>query len=92
MKILGLSCSPRKSGNTAILLEEALSGAQQEGAETELFSVSGKDIRPCPSMANIWVSPTLVTSLLTSSGRDSYIVPVWIRLYRHCQGHEGHLS
>lgn len=47
MKILGLSCSPRKSGNTTILLEEALSGAQQEGAETELFSVSGKDIRPC---------------------------------------------
>jgi multimeric flavodoxin WrbA len=47
MKILGLSCSPRKSGNTVILLEEALGGAQQEGAETELFSVSGKDIRPC---------------------------------------------
>ena len=47
MKILGLSCSPRKSGNTVILLEEALSGAQQEGAETELFSVSRKDIRPC---------------------------------------------
>ncbi len=47
MKILGLSCSPRKSGNTTIVLEEALSGAQQEGAETELFSVSGKDIRPC---------------------------------------------
>lgn len=47
MKILGLSCSPRKAGNTEILLKEALSGAQQEGAETELFSVSGKDIRPC---------------------------------------------
>jgi multimeric flavodoxin WrbA len=47
MKTLGLSCSPRKSGNTVILLEEALSGAQQEGAETELFSVSRKDIRPC---------------------------------------------
>jgi len=47
MKILGLSCSPRKSGNTTILLEEALSGAQQEGAETELFSVSGKNIGPC---------------------------------------------
>jgi multimeric flavodoxin WrbA len=47
MKILGLSCSPRKSGNTVILLEEALNGALQEGAETELFSVSGKDIKPC---------------------------------------------
>jgi len=47
MKILGLSCSPRESGNTTILLQQALDGAQQEGAETELFSVSGKDIQPC---------------------------------------------
>ena len=47
MKILGLSFSPRKSGNTVILVEEALGGARQEGAETELFSVSGKDIKPC---------------------------------------------
>jgi multimeric flavodoxin WrbA len=47
MRILGISCSPRKSGNTEILLEESLSGAQQEGAETELFSVSGKDLKPC---------------------------------------------
>lgn len=47
MKILGISFSPRKSGNTEILLEEALTGARQEGADTELFSVSGQDIKPC---------------------------------------------
>ena len=47
MKILGLSCSPRKSGNTSIIMGEALNGAEKEGAETELFSVSGKEIRPC---------------------------------------------
>ena len=47
MKILGLSCSPRKSGNTEILVGEALSGAQNEGAEVELFSLSGKEIKPC---------------------------------------------
>lgn len=47
MKILGLSCSPRKSGNTEILVGEALNGAQHEGAEVELFSLSGKEIRPC---------------------------------------------
>lgn len=47
MKILGLSCSPRKAGNTEILLEEALRGARQDGAETELFNVSGKEIKPC---------------------------------------------
>ena len=47
MKILGLSCSPRKSGNTETLVGEALEGARTEGAETELFSVSGKDLKPC---------------------------------------------
>ena len=47
MKILGLSCSPRKQGNTVVLLDEALKGAKNEGAEVELYSVSDKDIKPC---------------------------------------------
>jgi multimeric flavodoxin WrbA len=47
MKILAISCSPRRKGNTATLLEEALKGAQQEGAEVELYSLSGKKIEPC---------------------------------------------
>ncbi|MBY9018173.1 MAG: flavodoxin family protein [Candidatus Lokiarchaeota archaeon] len=47
MKILGISCSPRKKGNTVILLEEMLRGAAENGAEIELFSISGKDIRGC---------------------------------------------
>jgi multimeric flavodoxin WrbA len=47
MKILAISCSPRKKGNTATLLTEALKGARQEGAEVELYSVSGKTIKPC---------------------------------------------
>jgi multimeric flavodoxin WrbA len=47
MKILGLCCSPRKGGNTELVLEEVLKGARQEGAETELYHVSGKNIKPC---------------------------------------------
>ena len=47
MKIFGLSCSPRREGNTEILVGEALDGARGEGAEVELFSVSGKEINPC---------------------------------------------
>jgi multimeric flavodoxin WrbA len=47
MKILGVSCSPRKKGNTVILLEETLRGAAEQGADIELFSVSGKNIRGC---------------------------------------------
>ena len=47
MKIFGLSCSPRKQGNTETLLVEALQGAQHEGADVELYSVLGKTIEPC---------------------------------------------
>jgi multimeric flavodoxin WrbA len=47
MKILGISCSPRTSGNTVAMLEEALGAARGEGAEVELYSVSGKNFQPC---------------------------------------------
>ena len=47
MKILAVSCSPRKEGNTVTLLNEALNGARQDGADTELYSVAGKDLQPC---------------------------------------------
>jgi multimeric flavodoxin WrbA len=47
MKILGVSCSPRKKGSTIAMLEKALAGAKVEGAEVELYSVAGKNIQPC---------------------------------------------
>ena len=47
MKILGISGSPRKNGTTVAMLEEALNAAKGDGAETELYSVAGKDIRGC---------------------------------------------
>ena len=47
MKILGIVCSPRKDGNTEILVREALEAASEAGAETELILVADKDIAPC---------------------------------------------
>ncbi len=47
MKILGVSFSLRKGGNSETLLAEALKGAAQCGAETELYSLRNKDIGPC---------------------------------------------
>jgi multimeric flavodoxin WrbA len=49
MKILALSFSPRKGGNTETLLNEALKGARQEGAGIELYSTIDKDIKACDS-------------------------------------------
>ena len=47
MKILGIVGSPRKNGNTEILMNEALKAAQDAGMETEMFLMSGKQIAPC---------------------------------------------
>jgi multimeric flavodoxin WrbA len=47
MKVLGLFGSPRKGGNTDLLLEEALKGAEAEGAGTERLRLSDFDITPC---------------------------------------------
>jgi len=47
MKVLGLVCSPRKGGNTEIMMGEALAGARSYGAETELWTTAGKELRPC---------------------------------------------
>jgi len=47
MKVLGIVCSPRKGGNTEVLVQEALAGAQDRGAETELLTIWDKDINPC---------------------------------------------
>ena len=38
MKVLGISCSPRKKGNTVILLEEMLRRAAEHGAEGFKYS------------------------------------------------------
>jgi multimeric flavodoxin WrbA len=47
MKILGISGSPRKNGVTVAMLDEVLRAAKGDGAEVELYSVSGRNIQPC---------------------------------------------
>jgi len=47
LKVLGLFGSPRRGGNTDILLEEALKGAEMEGAEVERLHLTDFNIIPC---------------------------------------------
>jgi len=47
MKVLGIVCSPRKGGNTEILVDEALASARDLGAEVELVTLADKNIAPC---------------------------------------------
>jgi len=47
MKVLGIFGSPRRGGNTELLLEEALRGAEKEGAKVERLYLSEFTITPC---------------------------------------------
>ncbi|NCO53508.1 MAG: flavodoxin family protein, partial [Deltaproteobacteria bacterium] len=47
MNILGIAGSPRKGGNTDLLLTEALNSAAQKGGKTEKLYLDDLKIRPC---------------------------------------------
>src|SRR4030043_2019680 len=47
LKVLGIMGSPRIKGNTDLLLDEALKGAQSQGAEVEKITAGNLKIAPC---------------------------------------------
>ena len=47
MKVLGIMGSPRRQSNTDILLDKALEGAAEAGAEVEKVLISKLKITPC---------------------------------------------
>jgi multimeric flavodoxin WrbA len=49
MKILAINGSPRKSWNTAVLLNKALEGAASKGAETEIIHLYDLNYKGCQS-------------------------------------------
>ena len=47
MKVTAFNGSPRKQGNTSLLLGQALSALDKEGINTELVQVGGEPLRGC---------------------------------------------
>ena len=47
MKVVAFNGSPRKDGNTFLMLQQALKALEAEGIETELVQVGGQRIRGC---------------------------------------------
>lgn len=49
MKVVAFNGSPRKKGNTSILIDLVFSELKKEGIDTELVQLAGKNIRGCIS-------------------------------------------
>jgi len=53
MKVLGINGSPRRGGNTEILLDSALKGAQNNGARVEKIVLNDLEFSPCQECENM---------------------------------------
>ena len=47
MKVLGINCSPRKGGNTEIMIKEVFKSLEEKGIKTEFFQLGGKKVNGC---------------------------------------------
>jgi len=47
LKVLGIAGSPRRDGNTDLLLAEAMKGAAHRGAKVKTIVLSDLEIAPC---------------------------------------------
>lgn len=47
VKVIAFNGSPRKGGNTQLLLQEAVRGARETGAEVTVYALNELNLRPC---------------------------------------------
>jgi multimeric flavodoxin WrbA len=47
MKVLGINCSPKKGGNTELLINEVFKALEANGIKTEIFHLGNKNVNGC---------------------------------------------
>ena len=55
MKVLIINGSPRIDGNTTLAVNELVKTFKQEGVDTEVIQVGGKDIRGLPFIIKTFI-------------------------------------
>ena len=59
MRVLGISGSPRRGGNTDILVNSALEVLAAEGLQTEFLSLADRPIKPCGGCRGCFAGETM---------------------------------
>ena len=58
IRMVGIMGSPRRGGNTDILLDEVLAAATEAGAETVKYAIGALNVRPCYELYHCAVDGT----------------------------------
>ena len=75
MRVLGVTGSPRKEGNTDILVDEVLRGAGDSGAKTEKIFLNDLEIKPCQAECSDYCKETGNCKI------NDDMLPLYDRLY-----------
>jgi multimeric flavodoxin WrbA len=59
MRVLGISGSPRRGGNTDILVNTALEVLAENGVETDFLSLADRHVQPCLACGGCFKSETI---------------------------------
>jgi multimeric flavodoxin WrbA len=59
VRVLGIAGSPRRDGNTEILMKTALGVLAEEGLQTEFLSLADRPIKPCVACRGCFASDTI---------------------------------
>ncbi|RJQ36258.1 MAG: flavodoxin family protein [Dehalococcoidia bacterium] len=89
MKVLAFNSSPRKGGNTDVLIDEALRGAQAAGAQTEKYMLHYLNIKYCigcrkckePNFKKICVLKDDMTDFIYQKIFDADIIVIGLPIY-----------
>ncbi len=57
MKVLAINGSPRRTGNTKLLIDEAAKELEKKGIEVERISITDFDVRPCVGCEKCFKNP-----------------------------------
>jgi multimeric flavodoxin WrbA len=80
MRILALNGSPRKGGNTEILLDEIIKGAESRGHATEKLRLYDYEILPCLDCRSCKRAKTGYTCALSDGMEEIYTRLEWADL------------
>lgn len=72
MRVTAFNCSPRKEGNTALLLTTVLAELSAAGVETELFQVGGRRLQGCTACLKCYTNKDGRCSV-TTDGLNDYL-------------------
>ncbi|HUV25077.1 MAG TPA: flavodoxin family protein, partial [Methanomassiliicoccales archaeon] len=54
MKVLGIMGSPRRGGNTHVLMKRLMDGCRSQEAKTEIIELAGLEIGECDGCQACW--------------------------------------